>query len=67
MLVDADDLREVVQSEIEGVLAMGKDVNASEVYLTRNAWSVNKHVVAVEQIGLSMSYQMWTQTFLQEV
>lgn len=34
MLVDVDDLRELVQSEIEGVLAMEKDVNASEVYLT---------------------------------
>ena len=40
MLVDADDLREVVQSEIEGVLAMGKDVNASEVYLTHKEVAV---------------------------
>lgn len=40
MMVDVDDLRELVQSEIEGVLAMEKDVNASEVYLTHKPKSV---------------------------
>lgn len=45
MLVDVDDLRELVQSEIDDVLAMEKDVDASEVYLT--------HKEVAEMLGVS--------------